>query len=397
MRILWVVSYYKPAYLYGGPVQSNSALCEALARQGAEVTVLTTNANGPHRLAVPLNKPVSVEGVQVFYYPLVRLAPKSFFYSPELVRAIERMAEEFQIAILDTLFTHAMGPAANICIRRRVPYVIPLHGQLLPTALKHRHIKKRLYLALAGGVYLNRAAALHCTTWTEAQAAAKLGLDTHSFVVPNALDVKTLARPLQAAHFKTKLGIRADDRVVLFLGRLHRVKRPEIALQAFAAMGLPDVHLVYAGADEEHLESKLRSLARALRCADRVHFAGLLDSTGVRQVLAETDLLMMPSEMESFGMSAAEAMAAGVPVLLSHGVALGHWVEEAQAGRVVSGTADAFAQAGRALLSEPALLRAMGERGRELVQRRFAPANIAKQFLTECESIVGRVQDPKST
>lgn len=389
MRILWVASYYKPAYLYGGPVQSDSAMCEALVRQGAEVTVLTTNANGSHRLSVPLNKSVSVEGVQVFYYPLVGFAPKSFFYSPELVRAIDRIVDEFQIVILDTLFTHAMGRAANACIRCQVPYVIPLHGQLLPTALKHRYLKKQLYLALAGRAYLNRAAALHCTTLTEAQAATELGLGAPSFVVPNALEVKAIDQPLQAAHFKTKLGIRADERVVLFLGRLHRVKRPEIALQAFAAMGLTDVHLVYAGADEEHLEPGLRTLARALGCADRVHFAGLLDSAGVRQVLAETDLLMMPSEMESFGMSAAEAMAAGVPVLLSRGVALGHWVEEVQAGRVVSGTADAFAQAGRALLSEPKQLRAMGERGRKLVQTRFAPAGIAKQFLAECESIVG--------
>ena len=87
MRILCVSSYYKPAYVYGGPTCCIATLCEGLARAGTEVSVFTTNADGSRKLDVPLRQLNDVDGVSVWYFPLV-LNGLGSFYSHELASAI---------------------------------------------------------------------------------------------------------------------------------------------------------------------------------------------------------------------------------------------------------------------------------------------------------------------
>src|SRR5208337_4904351 len=138
MKILYVISYYKPAYVYGGPVKSVSSMCKALSSLGAEVTVFTTNANGMKRLEVPLEQEIQVEGVKVYYYPVVPFPPRSYFYCPKLAQACQKKTAQYDLVVLATLYTHAMGPAVAACLKANVPFVMPLHGQLLPWALRQK-------------------------------------------------------------------------------------------------------------------------------------------------------------------------------------------------------------------------------------------------------------------
>ena len=123
-------------------------------------------------------------------------------------------------------------------------------------------------------------------------------------------------------------------------------KRPDIAIEALAAANssVGETHLVLAGPDEMQLIPKLLVQAQRLGCADRLHITGLLKGDEVLVALADADLLLMPSEPESenFGMSAVEAMAAGLPILVSEGVPIGRWAKSAGAGRIASCTVDFF-------------------------------------------------------
>ncbi len=389
MRILYIINYYKPAYVYGGPVRSTSLLCEALAKLGAKVTVLTTNVNGAGQLDIPLGQAVMVDGVEVFYYPIVPIPPRSFFYSPALAQACHQKIANFDIAVLDTFFTHAMGPAATACKQAQVPYIVPTRGQLLPWALQHRRLKKQLYLTLFGYRYLNEATAIHCTVPAEVEAIAKLGLKAPTITIPNGLEARRWAKLPSRGGLRQRLGIAPNDTMLLCLGRLHEVKRPEIALSAFAMLKQKDnVQLVYAGPDEEGLAGKLRAQSQALGCASQVHFTGLLAGVEVLQALADADLLLMPSIMESFGMSALEAMAAGLPVLTSQDVPVGQWAEAAGAGRAVAGTTEAFAEALQKLLAYPEQLKIMGQRGQALVRDRFNIMAVAQQMLSQYQAIL---------
>jgi glycosyltransferase involved in cell wall biosynthesis len=115
----------------------------------------------------------------------------------------------------------------------------------------------------------------------------------------------------------------------------------------------------------------------------------LLDREGVLSALAGSNLLLMPSEIqENFGMAALEAMAAGVPVLVSPGVPLGYWAERADAGRISACTPENFASTALQMLSNPENLAQMGQRGRQLVQQRFEISRVAQQMLAHCQAIV---------
>jgi glycosyltransferase involved in cell wall biosynthesis len=277
------------------------------------------------------------------------------------------------------------------CNRDHIPYILPLRGQLFPWALRHRHWRKQIYMRLVGKRYINGASAIHCTDFLEAEAVLQLGLNPPIFVVPNGIEVSRFDCMPERGHLRERLGISEEAVLLLFLGRLNRIKRPDIAVQVLAAtksLAL-DVHLLLAGPDEEGLTAMLQAQAQNLGCADRLHITGLLPQDGVLQAFADTDLLLMPSEIqESFGMSALEAMAAGVPILVSEGVPVGRWAEKAGAGRMVPCTAEAFTQATIELLSNIDRLRDMGECGRELAKQKFDISVVARQMLAQYQSIV---------
>jgi glycosyltransferase involved in cell wall biosynthesis len=368
---------------------------------GVHVSVLTTNANGSEKLEVPLGSPVNLDGVEVFYYPIVKIFPHKFFYSPSLAKACYQKADRYDIAFLDTIFSHAMGPAVDACKRAGVPYVITLRSALLPWGLKHNQFRKKLYLALKKDAYFNRAAALHCTDPAEARAVENLRLGACHFVVPNGLDTAHFAKLPARGSMRQRLNIPDQANLLLFLGRLHVKKRPDIAIESLAAaQALPgETHLLLAGPDEMQLIPKLKAQAQSLGCANRLHITGLLKGDEILSALADADLFLMPSEPESenFGMSAVEAMAAGLPILVSEGVPIGPWAEAAGAGKIASSSADCFARTTCELLAHSDNLKAMGRKGQILAREKFDIANVAHQMVEQYQAIINTGRPRLST
>jgi glycosyltransferase involved in cell wall biosynthesis len=389
MEILIVMSYYKPAYSYGGTVSAVSALAEGLAKQGANVTILTTNVNGKERLNMPLGQPVSLDGVEVYYYPLASISLGSFHYSPDLAQACKEKIKYFDLVVLETLWEYIAGPVVAASKRHHVPYIIQPHGQLLPWCINQKRLKKQLYLTLFGRRYLSQAAALHCTAPVEAEAIKSFNFRAPTFVVPNCIDLTRFENMPGHGHMRRRLGIPEDARVLLFMGRLHSVKRPDLAISTLiAAQSLTgEVHLIMAGPDETGMNEVLIELATQAGCANYLHIVGFLDGDDVLQAFTDSDILIMPSESENFGMSAVEAMASGVPVLVSDGVPVGHWAEEVGAGRVIPCNAEAFAEATVQLLSDAEHLKIMGLKGKKLA-RRFDNSVVAQQILVHYQSII---------
>jgi glycosyltransferase involved in cell wall biosynthesis len=390
MRIVYVISYYKPAYSYGGPVRSVSALCEAMARVGADVCVLTTNANRPEQLKVPLSQPVDVNGVQVWYFPLMARGLK-YFFSPQMVSAVQRHVPGADIVVAEVMWGHAIGAVMRASKDSGVPYVVPLRGQLMPWALKHHRWKKIPFFWLLGKRYLNEAAALHCTDQSEAELIKHLKLRTPVFVVPNGIDLQRFRVLPERGALRHRLQIPLDANVLLFLGRLNPIKRPDIAIEALASVspqhGQP--HLILAGPDESQLIPGLQAQAVSLGCERRVHFTGLLEGDEVLQALADADLVVMPSEVqENFGMTAVEALAAGVPILVSDRIPVGRWAVAAGAGVSVPNTPLAFSTALSGLLAAPTELKQMGECGRHLAQEHFDIQAVARNMLGQFRAII---------
>jgi glycosyltransferase involved in cell wall biosynthesis len=393
MNILCVAAYYKPAYIYGGPVRSVPDLCEAMARAGARVTVYTTNANGPGQvLNVPTDCPVDVNGVQVRYFPVKwPLARVALFYAPALGKACYDHSDQFDVVYLPGSWTYSTFVGARAALRVQIPYVISPRGSFMDWSMSQKTLKKRLYLALIERHLINGAAAIHVTCALEQQQQEKWRFEPPAVVIPNGVDVARFGGPSCQGKWRQMLGVPPGGTLSLFVGRLHKMKRIDLTIDAFAtfARQMPDAHLLIVGPDQDGSGRVARQQAKDLGLTDRVHFAGLLAGSEVRQAYAEADVLVLFSHRENFGMVTAEAMAAGLPALVTREVGLATEVEQADAGLVVAAEPNEAGRVWQRLLSNPALRAAMGERGRALVRERFASDVVATRMLELFATVSG--------
>jgi glycosyltransferase involved in cell wall biosynthesis len=400
MKILVVTPFYEPAYVYGGPAQSAPAMCAGMTRLGAQVTVFTTDANGPgRRLDVPTDRAVEVDGVQVhyfrqIYFPLTPL----FFYSPALALACRERIAQFDVVYCVTNWNHPEMVGARAALSTGVPYVIGPRGCFMAWSMQQLWWQKRLYLALVERRLMDGAAAIHCTTLMEQTQLKVWHFRAPSFVVLNGLEVSRFSPLPSRGALRQSLDIPPEATLSLFVGRLHKMKRIDLTLQAFARVvqSSPKAYLVIAGPDEDGSGKRAQEQAHALRLAGRVHFTGLLTGSALAQAYADADLLVLLSHRENFGMVVAEAMAAGLPVLISREVGLVEEVVPAGAGYAVSHDVNEIAPVWHRMLDSPAERRAMGTRARDLVERHFTAEVVTAQMLDQFMQIarVARPQPP---
>jgi glycosyltransferase involved in cell wall biosynthesis len=186
-----------------------------------------------------------------------------------------------------------------------------------------------------------------------------------------------------------------NRRIVLFLGRLHYKKQPEVLIRAFHQIcsDAADLHLVLAGSGEKLYVEKLRQLARSLGIEDRVLFTGILKNEAVKEAYRAASIFVLPSWQENFGLSVVEAMAAECPVVVSDHMDLAPDILRGKCGLVVVPNVDQTARAMVSLLSNETLRREMGRNGRKLVLEKFTWENCAQELTVAFEDILsGRKQ-----
>jgi glycosyltransferase involved in cell wall biosynthesis len=390
VRVLCTTPYYEPAHVYGGPARSIPALCRALAAQGVDVTVFTTNANGSQSLDVPVGRPLDRDGVEVTYFK--RWTRARHFWSPGLARACLGRAAEFDAIHTNGIFNFPSLVATAAASANGVPLVLAPRGELMPWALGYKGAKKAVYLRLVGRHQVELATALLCTDAYERQAVEGLGFGNQIYVVPNGLDTSRFAHPPPRGGMRRSLGLPDEALVILSLGRLHPIKRPDLVVGAFARIAdrFPRAHLLLAGPDEAGLEPELSAAAGRAGCAERVRFLGLLDPDQVLQSLADADLFVMTSESENFGMAAAEAMAAGLPVVISEKVGLSRYIAQTGAGQVVSLEVQCVAQGLATLLQQPEALGEMGLRARQVAVEAFDLTVVAQKVMEAYAEVTRR-------
>jgi glycosyltransferase involved in cell wall biosynthesis len=386
VKVLHVIPTYPPAWRYGGPMRSVHGLATALAALGDRVTVFTTNVDGPHELSVPVAQPVPLDGVEVWYFPVG--APRRLGRSPAMARALRRSVGSFDLVHLHSVFLWPTLAAARACARAEVPYVLSPRGMLVPDLIARRgRLRKTLWLALFERKTVRDAAAIIVSSELEGRELAALALDEPPLeVIPNGLSPE---EPGSAGDVGTVAGMVERQPLVLYLGRLSWKKGVDVVIAAIAL--LPGAQLAIAGNDDEGLRTQLERLARDLGVSQRVVFLGEVRGRAKAMLLAASRMVVLPSMGENFGMAALEAMAAGLPVVLTPSVGLAATIREAGAGTVCDRTPEAVAAALGELIARPDLARAMGERGRDVATARFSwPAIAAATRIAYERAIQGR-------
>jgi glycosyltransferase involved in cell wall biosynthesis len=239
------------------------------------------------------------------------------------------------------------------------------HGCLDPWSLRQRGLVKRLWLAAGGRRYLAGAERVIFSTRRGLEKAARWVRPERALAVhwPVELPAEADGGAVRKA-FRERHGIPSDAPVLLFVGRLHTVKRPIHAVEAFCRAESGLAQLVIVGmSDDVSAADVLRAVPASRR--DAVHLVGRLEGQGLAEAYRAADGFLSLSFQENFGYAAAEAIAYGLPVILSPGHDLAYDLPHSAAGRLACGwlLPDDTAEAAEAAIAEWAGL-AAGQRAK---------------------------------
>jgi glycosyltransferase involved in cell wall biosynthesis len=375
MRVLHVAAYFAPAWGYGGPPRSLLALCQAQRDAGIDIEVFTTTADVKDELSAAPDG-IDIEGVTVRRF--VRDSPRWMFGASSMEQPLIAAAQSADVVHIHGLFNRTVWMGARAARTAGVPFVVSPRGMLEPAALAHHWLRKRAAWRLFDRQIVQRAAMLHASSAAEQATLLAHSTPDRITEIPHGVQLAprgVVTRAALAAHIDLADGVP----YVLFLGRLHRIKRLDLLVDAFriTAAAHPALHLVIAGPDEQRLRPALE--ARLGQFRSRVRWPGPVEGVVKTALLEDALTVVLCSDAESFGLVAAEALAAGTPPVVTHTCP---WtlLEDDACGQWVAQTPVAIGGAIERLLVLPALRRQLGERARDVAARRFAWDRVARTF-----------------
>lgn len=354
------------AAIHGGPSYSVPRLVEALQRLGVDADLLSVVSGAPPPDLPPGTRffPKSLAGVPVL---------KNFVHSAALRRALMVPRGEGSIIHGHGLWLKPNLDVASAAAWRRVPLIVSPRGMLAPEARQYSRVRKAAVWWLGQRRAIERAACLHATSESERDDIRAMGLTAPVAVIRNGIDVPEIG---------TDRDVAVDRTTVLSLGRIHRKKGLAALIEAWSAVEpvRPRWRLRIVGPDENGHAAELRQLA-ARSGLRRVSVEEALYADGKTEAFREAGLFVLPSRNENFGLTAAEALAAGVPVIATRGTP---WagLEAERAGWWVEGSSRALAGAILDATARPsAELAAMGRRGRAWMARDFGWDRVASEMI----------------
>jgi len=371
MRILQVYPYYYPAWNYGGVTRVVYEISKRLCEMGHDVTVYTTDAlDSKSRIRIKSN-PTIINGVKTFYFKNLSnyLTYKHHIPLPlEMPLKIKNEVKRYDIVHLHG-YHHMLNVIVHYYAKKiGVPYVLQPHGSL-PRIIEKQRLKK-LYDWVWGYKILKDASKVIALTKTEAEQCKMMGVDEDKIeIIPNGIDLSEYENLPGRGEFRKKYLL--NEKIILYLGRIHKIKGPDLLARAFAELSkeIDNVKLVIAGPDDGYLTS-LKKLVADLEISDKVLFTGPLYGEEKLRAYVDADVYVLPSVYETFPVSVLEACACGVPVIVTDRCGIADIIDN-KVEYVVEYNKDQLKDAIIKVLSDEGLRRRFGEEGKRLVREKF--------------------------
>ena len=359
---------------WGGPVSVVEGLTQALSRRNIECTVFSVVGQ---RVGM---SPIEIPGVRTETFPVTPLAALWNGHSTAFMRAVAKEAKRSDLLHIHEIWHYPHFASARTFIRAGKPFVVTIHGALQHWPRGDKTARVRLYWMLVQKRLLNRAYAVQVLTDEERWTIERLRVQSKTALIPNGVEVEQLSQCVPAAPFVEKNPRLAGKKIVLFLGRINRLKGLDI-LVAAAAQVLEkrrDVCFVAAGPAELDYLRDVRSMIRG-DMERHWLFTGRVDGQDKFAVFSAADILVQPSRSEGQSMVVLEGMAAGLPVIASPAASF-QGLAESGAVIVVPNNPGQLADAIIRLLDDAPKRKAMGEAGKLLVGHQYTWDVIAGQM-----------------
>lgn len=367
MRILSVVTLVSPYGEYGGPLRVAVNQCRALRERGHEVTL----AGSYRGYDVP---PTDVEGVPARLFPSYFAVPRSGhagLASPGLWRWLHTHAADYDVAHIHLARDLVTLPAARIARRRGLRYVVQTHGMI---DRSDRLLAKPLDAAFTLPVLAGAHRVLYLSDDERRDVLDVAGgIPLQLAEVPNGVPV--VDAPAGGSGVD-------DGAEVLFLGRLTARKRPLAFVRMAEALGpeFPDVAFSLVGPDDGEGPAVAHAVRAAARRGSKIDWEGPIPPAEAVARMARASVYVLPAINEPYPMAVLEAMASGIPVVITESCGLAQIVQTAEAGLIVGQDDDSLTAAVRQLLSDPAGAQRLGSNGRSVVRTERSMGAIAEKL-----------------
>lgn len=386
LRILHIAYIYPPELTVAdGITNVVYNVTKELAKRGHRVTVYASDMLDLHGKASVHASNRVINGVDV-HYARSLLKYKTFIITPSLFPLLSKRIAEFDVIHVHDCRSFQGISAYLFAKAKNVPYVFQPHGSYLPSLPESnaKTIAKFTLDKLISGRILYNASKLIAVSREEAEQYRMMGVPEEKIeVVPNGIDLPEYDNLPPRGAFKKRFGLDEKEKIVLYLGRIHKIKGVDILISAFANIAEMDyVRLVIVGPDDGYL-GELQALIKALKVEDRVLILGPLYGKDKLEAYVDADVYVLPSRYETFPVSLLEAVACGTPVILTENCGIAEYFKD-KAGLVVKTDS---------LSLQEALVKMLMYRKRQKIFRENCKATIEKFNISDSVSMLEKVYE----
>lgn len=308
--------------------------------------------------------PIQIRGVKIHFF---RYHP---LYINTLIREFTQFikSEQPDIVHINGIWNIQNWAFHQAAYKLETPIILSPHGMLEPWIMEHNRWKKRLAMWLYQRKSIRNASLLHVTSSMEKQSVQRLGFYNSLEVIPNGIDLA------ETKTGKKKYG----SKKILFISRFHPKKGIELLLEAWRGLDNLGWKLELVGEGDP---SYVNALKKGVRNLKNVHFIGFKYGKAKWECFNSADVMVLPTHSENFGIVVTEALSVGVPVLTTKGTP---WrdLETHNCGWWINLSVKELQIALKNIFNTPTSeLKAMGERGRSLVLRKYKIEKIAQSFI----------------
>ncbi len=368
MRILHVIPYFMPRF--GGPYSVVDSLTKNLAKTHNVTIYTTAAADRTHDLSRSIIEKW-MDGRKILFFPRI-LRLSEFSISPTFAQYLRIHASEYDVIHVNSWRQFQDAVVAYLAPKHGLRYVLQPHGTLLPLG---KRLRKGIFDSTFGRTVIKNSSRVIAVGAYESKQFSEFGVPIEKIaIVPNGIDVHEFERLPPYGAFRERCGISDDSRMILFLGRLARIKGVDILIRAHAELAMTDqnVFLVIAGPDDGFLRGII-DLINRLGLRRSVKIVGPLYGDEKLSAIVDSDVCVMPSRYEIWGMSALEALACGKPVVASAVGGLAELISNGQNGLLVSPeNVGQLAGSIRYLLANLEEAKKMGENGKKMVRELYS-------------------------
>ena len=383
MKILHVAHFFYPCLSAGGVVNASYQIA---SKQGKDDDVKVISSDScKERLKFPNGRyDVDVDGIKVDYFRNLSngFKLKTMLDTPLAAPfKIRKDIKDYDIVHIHEHRQTLAILASYFARKNNIPYVVQAHGSVLPFFQKEG--LKNLFDKAFGFKILHNASCVFALTEVEKEQYLKMGVDEDKIeIVPLGINLEEYENLPAYGKFRSKFNIGENDKLILFVGRIHEIKGLDLLLDAFNDLivqsneknsleniDCSSIKLAIVGPDDGYLV-KLEEKVKEYSLEENVIITGPLYKEEKQEALVDCDLFVMPSKYESFTTSGLEAMACSKPLVLTKNNHIHDWVD-GNVGIACEDNKDSLREAIEKVLFDEELSQIFAENGNKLIKEKY--------------------------